>query len=520
MRRFLARHADKITGVLEGFDRIVFRGWLRPFLHPGGMSHFLARQGVLLKDFEDFAKAMTTMLRGAAEQLGAKLHDKVHYLPSADVSKEMVARNFLAHREVRSGPICVLSAVEPCWTWQVFRHRDRSEPQQFQRKDAKCLHYYHYFIDRRFGFGHVRVQTWFPFQVRVYMNGREYLGRRLHELRLRHHRAGNCFPWIANPGRAQALMDEMLDLPWRNLLNEIVLTANPALAAFIDALGDDFYWTVWQSEWATDVMFKDAESLGSCYPAFVRHAIENLDSADVMRFLGRRLHPRYDGEITSDFKRRVEGVRVKHCAGRNSEKMYDKQGSVLRAEATINDPTEFKVRRKAHGDPGSAMALRPIRKGIVDLKRVARVGKQSNRRYLDSLAAVDCDMPMQQIIDPLTQAAELGGRRVRGLRPWTDLDFRLLQAVGRGDFLINGFRNRDIRPLLFPMSDEDLPLDPRQRRKQAAKVSRLLRLLRAHRIIERVDGTHRYHVTPLGRSAIAGIVAARRATVSQLQQCA
>lgn len=138
MRRFLARHADKITGVLEGFDRIVFRGWLRPFLHATGMRAFLAQQGVLLKDFEVFAKSMTTLLRDASDEAGAKLHEKVHYLTSASVSKEMVARNYLAHRRAHPGPICVLSALEPCWTWQVFRCRDRSQPQEFRRKDAKC----------------------------------------------------------------------------------------------------------------------------------------------------------------------------------------------------------------------------------------------------------------------------------------------------------------------------------------------------------------------------------------------
>ena len=89
-----------------------------------------------------------------------------------------------------------------------------------------------------------------------------------------------------------------------------------------------------QSEWATDVMFEDAESLAELYPSLVRYAVADMHSPDVLRFLGKRLSPNYQGEVTTDFKRRVEGVRVKHTARANSVKMYDKQGSVLRIETT------------------------------------------------------------------------------------------------------------------------------------------------------------------------------------------
>ncbi len=94
-------------------------------------------------------------------------------------------------------------------------------------------------------------------------------------------------------------------------------------------------------------------------------------------------------------------------------------------------------------------------------------------------------------------------------------DLPLLQAIGRGEFLVNGFRNRDLLPLLFPGA-----VDPDQRKKLSAKVTRLLRILRAHGVIEKVTGTHRYHVTASGRRLIAAVVAAGAASLSQLKQCA
>ncbi len=339
--------------MIDGFDRIVFRGWLGQFCHEEGMKGFLASQNVLLKEFEQFAKSLTGVLCRDAETAAAQLHGKVHNLPSPGESKEKLAQKYMADRNVRFGPICVLSALEPCWTWEVRRSRERKHPQQFRRKLTKCLHYYHYFSDRRFGFGHVRVQSWFPFQVRVCLNGREWLGRRLDDYRLRYERADNSFPWIASPERAQELMDQFLTLAWPKVLDEVAVAANPMLGAFVEQLGQGLYWTTWQAEWATDVMFKDAASLAECYPSFVRYAMENLKSADVMRFLSRKLVPQYQGEITSDFKKRVEGIRVKHWAGFNSMKLYDKFGRILRPELTVNDPGQFKVRRKAQGKPDS-----------------------------------------------------------------------------------------------------------------------------------------------------------------------
>ena len=195
--------------------------------------------------------------------------------------------------------------------------------------------------------------------------------------------------------------------------------------------------------------------------------------------------------------------------------MYDKAGSVLRVEATINQPGEFKVRRRAQGNPDSDRRPRPMRKGIADLKPLAKAADRSNRAYLDALSIVDDPTTLDDVVMPVTRRASIGGRRVRGLRPWADPDLPLLRAIGRGEFLVNGFRNRDLVPLLFPG-----PHDANQRKKIAAKVTRLLRLLRPHGVIEKIEGTHRYRVTPSGRRLATAAVAAGAAFLSQLQRCA
>jgi hypothetical protein len=117
--------------------------------------------------------------------------------------------------------------------------------------------------------------------------------------------------------------------------------------------------------------------------------IGSFSSPDVMRFLGGKVHGHFKGEIVSDFKNRPEGIRIKHRVGRNSVKLCDKLGSILRAETTIYDADGIKVFRPKEGEPNGKPAWRPMRRGIADLHRRAEVSRASNQRYLDALAATD-----------------------------------------------------------------------------------------------------------------------------------
>ena len=215
MQQFIARHADQITGVLSGFDRVILRGSLMPLCHEDGVRRFLSRQGVLLKDFEPFAKATTALVRDGAFEATVGHGRPTIYLESSQTSKEGEARKLLAEHPIQSGLICLLRTLEPCWTWQVWRSRERKHPQQVRRKHTKGLSFYTYFDDPQFGFGHVRVQSYMPYHVQVYVNGREWLGRQLDHIGMRYIRADNCFPHLADVQRAQRVFDGMLDLPWR-----------------------------------------------------------------------------------------------------------------------------------------------------------------------------------------------------------------------------------------------------------------------------------------------------------------
>ncbi len=91
-------------------------------------------------------------------------------------------------------------------------------------------------------------------------------------------------------------------------------------------------------------------------------------------------------------------------------------------------------------------------------------------------------------------------------------DAELLQAVGRGEFALNGFRNRDVQAILYQLQ----PRDMAQKRRHSAAVGRRPRMLRAHRLIRKVPRTHRHQLTERGRSLITALQSAQATTVRQL----
>ena len=196
--------------------------------------------------------------------------------------------------------------------------------------------------------------------------------------------------------------------------------------------------------------------------------------------------------------------------------MYDKQGSVLRVETTINYTRDMKVYRASEDDPQGPKSWQKLRKGVADLNRRAQISQASNERYLESLAAVETESTLGEATAAVCQRTKWKGRSVRALNPLSEEDAQLLQAVNRGEFAITGFRNRDIREHLFASS----PANEQQARSQTAKVTRLIRMLRAHGLVRKVPKTHRYVVSPRGREIITGLINARSANINTLPHLA
>jgi hypothetical protein len=495
----------------------MLRGTLRQVAYAEGLGRFLAANTILLKEFGQFAETASACLKEASLARAEALDRPVQYLESPGVRKDLLAREIAARDGITDGLICVFSAVEPCRSFVIQPNKELKRIQLVAKK-RKCLFLYHYLMHPKFGFMHVRLQTWLPYEVQVWINGREWLSRQLDERGIGYSRRGNTFPWIADVDRAQRLARAQLRTAWPRQLDKLLAEVHPAHAQIFSGWPPRYYWTAYQTEWATDIMFRSPEILAGIYPRLVRHGIAQFGSNDVMRFLGKRLTStgsipaNFAGEVVSDLRARPEGIRIKHCLGWNSVKLYDKEGSVLRVETTINRPQDFKVFRPAEGAEDGPRTWRPMRQGIADLHRRAKVSQASNDRYLAALAAIETETPLGSLTARLALPVIHEDRRYRPLNPSAPDDVALLAAVNRGEFAVAGFRNADLRRILYAKATDDKA----EARRRSGRVTRLLRLLRAHGLLMKVQKTHRYTLTAEGRRAIAAILAARDVAVEQL----
>ena len=509
MEQFIKQHHECILGILEGFDRVLFRGTLRSIAYGDGLARFLSFKGIRLKAFKSFLGSCSQQIVQHARHLAEQAGRPYRYVPSPKASKESIAREIAERDGIQRGLICVLSCVEPCRSfsvrWDHVRQDLRVVPQT-----RKCTFLYFYYMDREFGLMHIRLQTWFSFEVQVCINGRSYLQRQLDREGIKYVKRDNGFLRIDDLPRAQAMLDCLSRRRWAKTLDNLVRPLNPLLGEGT-LLGEQrsYYWTIRQSELATDVMFRDEAALGRIYPALCRHVIEHCSGEDVLRFFGKKATLKFTGEVITESQRLVEGVRIRHRLHANSLKMYDKHGSVLRIETTINNPHPFRVLRRAQGDPSSALAWRMMRKGIADTARRVEVSLRANRRYLDALAVVGDPTPTCRVLDPLSNPVTKRGARTRGLRPIAPEDAALFEAILRGEHRIRGFTNGDLQACLF----EKPPRDTKERSQRSSCVGRRLRMLRRHGLIRKVGKRRLYRITAKGHQAMTLALALRHCSL-------
>ena len=504
MKRFVEKHQPKITGTISCFDRILFKGHL-PLNWPDALEQLITRQGLRIKDFKEFVPRQSYRLSDYAKRLAQQAGRPYIYL-NGFVRKEDRAKAIAAQDKITDGLVCILSAIEPCNTFKLA-YGDRHP--RVVRALRKCLCLYFYFVDREFGFLHIRLQTWFPFTLQVCLNGHDWLARKLDRHGIGHRKLDNAFLAIDDPGRAQRFANEFTRRNWPRILSAFARRVNPLLATLL--CGMDYHWVTEQAEFATDVMFRDRASLKDLYGSLLKHATLCFSAEDVMTFLGRKLNGTFAGEILNDYRKRWPGARVRHRMKQNWIKMYDKHGSILRIETVINSPYEFKIRRRGTRNGRTATGWFPMPKGVAFLHRYAQIGLGVNQRYLDALAVVDDPAEARDQIRSLARPVRSNGRPYRGFNPADEGDVRLFAALLRGEHAIHGFRNRDLRAHLFPPARNDP-----DRLRQGARVSRLLKRLHVRGLVAKIPRSRRWRVTARGHAILATVVTLHHRTYPEL----
>jgi hypothetical protein len=492
---FLTKFASIISWVLSSFDRVIFKGHL-PISRIYEFENFIDwRLKIRRTDFlEKVGPKWSNRLVEHAKCVAQKQRRLYDYRPG-DVDKDAWAKEQLEWSPVTEGLVGILCVQESCPTFKLVPGKDR--PGFVSRMVPQRVLYY-YFIDRELGLMHVRLQTWAPFTCQVYANGHDYVARQLKQKGIAFKQVDNAFVELADPAAAQRAADRFAKLPWPKILERYARQVNPLLLE--ELKGMTHYWVVDQAEYATDLRFVSQHALAGLFLRLLEFALLTFTPKKIFCYLGRKWHERFDGEVQTRYKSvREPGACIKHFMKRNWLKMYDKLGLLLRVETVINQPGEFKVLRACqHRDGTTSKGWFAMCKGVGNLHHYQSHALACNQRYLEALAAVDDPTPSYDKLKKLTERQRDKGRSYAGFNPAREDEARLFAAVLAGDYVVQGFRNKDIRAALYAERPSG-----HQRHRQSAAIGRLLKRLHVRGLLVKVPRTRRWRVSEQGRTILS-----------------
>ncbi len=516
MDTFLQRFAGKIKGVITGFDRIVFKGCIRPLMFADGAMSFLRSRGVLNKDYKVWVMEQSKEQIESAESMARSATGRgIMPFRSCNDRKETIAHDRQKEMGLNHGLIGVWSSVEACSTYRACYDAKAGFP-QLRQEYSRCKHLYFYYDHAQYGFMSVRLQTWFPYGIQIALNGREWLRRSMDKKGIDYVVHGNKFLYIADYQTAQKQLNAQTDALWVKLLTGFLPEVFPSMAQTLGP-GLSYYWTLWQSEWATDYVFDTPATLRPLMDDLLRHSLMTGTCDRVLRYMGRPVdphgqpHPLAQPEVTTRANLWHDGARIRHWVDNNSVKLYNEH-NVLRAEMTMNNPSMFRVWRRPEGQTLSVAKKRiPLRKGIADIPLRAQVSNDVNHRFMEQMATLRSDTPLRDLLKDITRSFTSQKRRIRAL-DITGKDRELLQAIADPQYAVCGITNKRLQetlrysPWAKGYTDKQL----------SARICRHLRLLRDHGLIRKFPNQRKYLLSETGRTITTTLVALLAASTQQL----
>lgn len=472
---------DQLDGVLNCFDRVILTGSLHPFCYAQGMTGYLYKHQIRIFDYAQFAQPLSEQICENAKRLAQEHGLEIEYIRKKNFRQENRIQAILKTRGTHPGLVHIFSVLEPCETYKPW-HDKQTHHTYVRRDSSKCLHYYFYFIDPDLGLCFLRVATWCPFRLQFYFNGHAWLAAQLRRKGIDFDVLDNAFAHIADYAVANQLVEQFNPAQLHQSLDMFAQQFCPV----IQSLNLSYQWSIYQAEYATDLVFKRQSDLQAFYPHLVETLIHTVKPVDIATFLGQKLHGNYRGEMGNRFNVRWLGARLKHVMGPVSLKAYDKFGLILRIEVTVNDVTFFQQYRQVqHRDGETETKYAPMKKTIYSLPALAEQLRAANRRYLEFLSALATPEVGVQRLTRLTETQVEKEHRYKGFNLLAEADVAVLRVLLRGEFAISGLTARAIHKLL---SD-----------KTRGQISRLLKRLRVHRLLRKIGRHYKYYLTDLGR---------------------
>lgn len=470
---------DHVTLSISCVDRLYINGYQPGLQTSGGLCYFMrSRLGAEIPSPALF-KPIRQRLADDFEQFVERQNIPVVQFKRKQ-RKDDVAAEYRAEFKQEQGVVFVGVAQEKANSFKASKRKGAGNFVEFDfsRQPVYVKHLYFYLEDRFWGPGFIKVCTYFPYPIKLCLNGHEWAKKQLQREGIAFESLDNGFLSCEHPERLQQICDDLgpsdilrffhywsRRLPWP-------LTLEDREAGYEHRL------SIWQMETSLTQVFDQPIQGRHFFESVIRENIDlgrpdRISLVFPIRF-NKRTPPPLGG-----YRSRVltAGVHPSiHVEFKNSHiKQYFKEEKALRTETTVNDTRDFyigkdishmeEIRDKSHD-----MNLK-----LLEIERVSQ-NCVLNQDELDQLQQPTVED------DQRASALPFGNRRV----------LALMLALCLLIHLPIGFRNRDLRKHVASL----LGLRPNDY--GTGQMTYDLRRLRLKGLIQRDGGTYRYRMTSHG----------------------
>jgi hypothetical protein len=463
------------------WDRIVLNGYLDRLQRPANISYFFREVVGVPAVTPEALMSRTASYRAWVARYAAEQAIPMVAAPK-DQRKEDLVAPYYRRFKAAEGVVAILTSTESGRTYVSYTPRyppPGGDPDY--RLLSVCrkrfLHYYFYLLDPVLGPMSLRVGTFLPFTLAVFLNGHSFLAQELTRLGVRFRKDDNAFLAVDDLAALEAAAARLTPRLIEQRCAHWVGTLAPRFSAEERAAaGLRYRYSVAQIELATDVIFRRSAPL----KALFRRAAELgilLGGADrTTHLFGRRITARYGGKLQTVLDRRNEGQPIlRSYYGSSFVKQYEKGDRLLRTETCLNNTYDLGIGRRLENLP----ALR---------ERMLA----TNTRYLEAQAEVLASTVDGGALASLARPVRVGARRVPGLKLQDDRVIRLLEGLLHPGTFVADWTSREVHTRLLArhrLTEADYRLG--QLRYDLGK-------LRAHGLVERLGTSRRYRLTARG----------------------
>ena len=469
---------------LECIDRMYLNAYVPQLTTEGGVAGFV--RGYLGHRFAS-TKAVAQMTENFVESimefgLDHKI-DLVRFKKGQRKDHVMQARLRAFKKKHQQGVVFIGVAQEKARVPRTVRKAfgNGATIPWINYSSANVNFYYFYCLDEDFGPFFIKFCSYFPYTAKLCINGHEYLKCQLERRGIDYEALDNGISWCEDLPAAQRICDHFDEQKIEAFFRKWLRRLPHPFSAQDRRAGYRYDLSILQAEFSLTQIWDQAVSGRCFFEEIIRENIDLGRPEQVQLIFSRKMKKSTVADGRCRTRIINEGVIPSlHIYYKNTHsKQYHKAAkrrAGLRTETTINNAYDFGVGRR-----------------LCNLPALRQIGFGANRRILElEKLTHDCSLG-QQSFQQLQQPADVEGQRVSALRFGDPRVQALFAVLVIFSLQPQGFRNRELRPLLA----QALGLDNEQITQ--GKISYDLRRLRLHGLIERIAGTHRYQLTALGR---------------------